>query len=515
MEEDVEGDYGETITAQSRDDEKAKLWRRWAFTVNVEKINDSRLLDPTFIVEGVDLSKRINKHNKMVRTTIWVGPIEPKEYDKKNAYAHRHCAVECTSGGISKMNAVNLLAKYLNVSPDIFTMGHDFVLTYAQPVKSMEDYKKYMFKIMPGRMTSDEEKIQQSVIKLRRDLRKNPSTTQVKQYLIDNSLLSFSKVASAQIKQKIELACELGDMYKSSSSEDGSEDGKDNDDGLKFLSKLSKVEKTISAEMSTDSVGFFDVVLRKLVEQLRFTTRGGTHAPLRGIFEVIALMIMPLFLNRNHNDQKTKSLVLYGRSKTGKSFISMQLVKVNKLHQIATDAKGVGRFDANNNCTGFFFDDVPANILKSSDAPTIKNLAGGDSARVKVFGKTTDIRGWTIITCQTQLERDSVDAQAWGRRFCELCFDDCKPFEQFTTNFDIIKRSNVDEMLTFLYYVIHKPKMMHVETVIVNQLITSSYYDDIICAQFNKLSHGTNLLRLLSSIIVDIEKTFDLNQLSY
>lgn len=500
----------ETWTAASKDETKVKLFRKWAFTINCDVLKHDLLNNISYFVEGHDISSTINKRNKTIRTTVWIGALEPAEEGKKDPYAHRHCAMEHTGGGISKMNALTLLSTFLNIPVGTLTCGIGCVVTYSQPVQSWPDYQKYMFKTLPGRMTSDEEKIQQAVIKLRRTQRKNPTPTQVKEYLVRENILSFRKVATGAIKQQIELACEIGDIYKSS-DDDKSEDG-DNDDGLKFLSKLSRLDNTSDAATSQQSSGFFDDILGTLVNQLRCTTRDGSSPPFRRILEIIGLLIMPLFLKRNNNDHKTKSLVLFGRSKTGKSFLPMQLVKANKLHLVSSDAKGVGRFDANTSSNGFFFDDAKSNVLMGTDAPTLKNLTAGDEASIKIYSKSTTVRGWTIITSQTSLLRLDTDKEAWSRRLIELNFNKCEPIKEYTTVFDIVKRSNVDEMLTFLYYVIHKPKTT-AQVVLKDFLIQSEYYDDIVCNMFEKLKQGTNLLRLLNHTVVNIEKTFDIADL--
>lgn len=500
----------ETWTAATKQDAKVKLFRKWAFTINCELLEHELLNSESYYVEGQDVVSTINKRNKVVRTTVWIGALEPAEQDKKDPYKHRHCAIENTGGGISKMNALTVLSKFLNIPVGTLTCGVGCVVTYSQPVQSWPDYQKYMFKQLPGRMTSDEEKIQEAVIKLRRSLNRNPTNTQVKEYLIKEKILSFRKVATTAINRQIELACQIGNIYKSS-DDDNSDEG-DEDDGLKFLSKLSRLDDTSAATASTSSAGFFDDILPTLVTQLRCTTKEGQTPPLRGILEIVGLLIMPLFLKRNSNDHKSRSLVLYGRSKTGKSFIPMQLVKAGKLHLISSDAKGVGRFDANTTCNGFFFDDVKNNILCGSDAPTIKNLTGGDEASIKVYSSSNTIRGWTIITCQTKLQKADADLDAWNRRLIELNFNKCEPIKEYTTVFDIVKRSNVDEMLTFLYYILHKPKTSS-QVVLKDFLIQSEYYDEIVCTMFDKLKHGHNLLRLLNHVIVNIEKTFDVSDL--
>lgn len=502
---ELQDSWSEELTATAKEGEKSKLFRKWAFTVNCDLLNDTRLNDISYYVEGHDLTNTVNSRNKNIRTTIWIGALEPKEFEKKDNYNHRHCAIENTGGGISKMNALTQLAKYLNIDCKLLTCGHGCVISYSQPIMEWPSYKAYMFKTLPGRLTSDEEKIQQAVIHLRRTLKKNPTPVQVKQYLVQGNIIAFRKVATGAIKQQIELACELGDVYKSSGSEDGDED---NDDGLKFLSKLARLDDATT--VCDVSSGFFDDILEILVKQLKMTTLRDCddNPPLKRIFEIIAMMIMPLFIKRNNNDHKTKSLVFYGLSQTGKSFMLMNLVKSGKLHQVSSDAKGVGRFDAPISCNGFYFDDANDKILMSSDTITIKNLTAGDEASVKIYSKSASVRGWTFITCQTPLQKAQSDDEAWNRRLVEICFDNCEVFKEYTTVFDMVKRSNVDEMLTFLYYVLHKPKMATAELILRDFFIQSEYYDSIITSMFDKLKHGNNLLRLLNLLIVKIEKTF-------
>lgn len=506
MEQQRDDNEAEENVLAASEGKKAKLFRKWAFTINCDLLNDARLNDVTYYVEGSDVSHVVNARNKTLRTTIWIGALEPKEVGKKDNYNHRHCAVENTSGGISKMNALAQLAKYLNINCSLLTCGEGRVVTYSQPVLEWPSYKTYMFKTLPGRMTSDEEKIQQAVIHLRRTMKRNPTPTQVKQYLVDNHIIAFRKVATGTVKQQIELACELGDVYKSSSSDDGTEDN--DEDGRKFLSKLARLDD--GTAVIPKSAGFFEDVLHSLVDQLKNVTMrtNDTHPPFKRVLEIIAMMIMPLFVKRNNNDHKTKSLVFYGKSKTGKSFMLMNLVKAGKLHQISSDAKGVGRFDAQLSCNGYFFDDCNNKLLMSTDAPTIKNLTAGDEASVKVYAKSTAIRGWTFITCQTVLERMTSDEDAWNRRLTELCFDKCQAFEEYTTVFDIMKRSNIDEMLTFLYYVLHKPNVCDSITILKDYFIDSVYYDGIISNMFDKLTYGNNLLKVLSMHIVELEKNY-------
>lgn len=496
--------WDEDRVAITSRDEKIKLFRKWAFTINCDLLKDKRMSDGSFYVEGQDMSVKINDRNKTVRTTVWIGALEAKEADKRDPYNHRHCAVENTSGSISKMNALTILSDFLNIPVGTLTCGLNCIVSYSQPVNSWLDYKKYMFKALPGRKTSDEEKIQESVTKLRRTLKQNPTSKQVKEYLIQNKVLSFRKVASGMVCKMIDLACDIADVYKSSSSDD--QDDEDNEeDGLKFLSKLSKLD----SNSASISVGFFDEILGLLIRQLRNVTRSGDKPPIDKSFEVAALMLMPLIIKRNIDDHETPSLVLYGKSQTGKSFIPMCLVKATKLHLMATDAKGVGRFDANTSCNGFFFDDVNyKTALCSSDTPTIKNLACGDEATIKIHGKTASIRGWLIITSQGRLRKDENDQQAWQRRLLELNFDECDKFKTFVTSFDVTKRSNIDEILTFLYWVIHRPIIPELAMNYSKCLIKTEYYDSTICAMFDKLKYGQNLLRVLNHVIADIKQKY-------
>lgn len=485
---------------------RAKMFRKWAFTINCDLLNDKRLNESSFYIEGQDVSVKTNDRNKTVRTTVWIGALEPKEVGKRDNYNHRHCAVENTSGSITKMNALTILSEYLNIPVGTLTCGLDCVVPYSQPVNSWIDYKKYMFKTLPGRKTSDEEKIQESVTKLRRSLKQNPTPKQVKEYLVQNSVLSFRKVASGMVSKMIDLACDIADVYKSSSSEDGEDkEEEEEQDGLKFLSKLSKLD----ANTSSISAGFFDDILPLLIRQLMDVTRGGDKPTIEKAFEVAALMLMPLILKRHIDDHQTPSLVLYGKTQTGKSFIPMSLVKATKLHLIATDAKGVGRFEANSSCNGFFFDDINyKTALCSTDTPTIKNLTCGDEATIKIYGKTAPIRGWLIMTSQGKLRKEENDEGAWQRRLIELDFEQCTKFKTFVTAFDMTKRSNIDEILTFLYWTIHRPIMNELRMNYGKCLIKTEYYDATICAMFDKLKYGQNLLRVLNHVVVNIKKNY-------
>lgn len=492
-------------TAHAEEESKVKLLRKWAFTINCDLLDEPKLMNPEFYVEGQNVSEKINSKNTTVRQTVWIGALEPKEEDKQDPYNHRHCAVESTAGGISKMKALNLLATFLNINPSKFTCGHGEVIKYSQKVDNWISYKNYMFKTLPGRATKEEDNIQTAVTKLRRRLKCNPTPTQVKDYLLKEKLIAFKRLATTQVVQMINLAIEMQDITKSSDEDDGGE----TDDGPTFLAKLARLDNGESSAAMQQSSTFLEDVLEKLICQLRRTSIRGQKPPLRVIIEIIAMMIMPLFVRRNNNDHKTRALVFYGRSRTGKSFFPMQLVKANKLHLIATDAKGVGRFEANASCTGFFFDDVNPSILTSTDATTIKNISAGDEASIKIYGKSTIVRGWILITCQTRLNMLPEDKDAWNRRLIGVCFDDCKPLKEYTTLFDITDKNNIEEMLAFLYYALHKPDIEDCALKLKDNFIDSTYYKDIIENMFSKLKYGTNLLKVVKQTVAAIYQTFD------
>lgn len=476
-----------------------KLFRKWAFTVNCEKLKDARMNDVSYYVEGSDLSVATNKHGKTTKQTIYIGPLEPKEEDKKDPYAHRHCAVHSTAGSISKMNAIRLLAKFLNIRPDKFTCGIGNVITYSQPVQRWPDYKKYMYKTLKGRDQTDECVLKQAVTFLRRKLQKNPVAKEVKEYLIKNDLMSIRKVATMAIKQQIDLLCDIGDIFKSSDEEKSPE----KESGAHFLNRLLQISDA-EPIAPVSSVTFYETVLPVMLEQLMQTSIDGkVDLNFYQAIEVICLQFMPLLLKRDPNDHETLSLLMYGESGTGKSFVPMSLCKFNRLHLICGDAAGVGRFDANTAATGYFFDEAKDDFFTGRDAGTIKNLTAGDETSIKVYSKSARIRGWVVVTAQHKLLYDTIDRNAWKRRILRLSFLHCQPVKTFVDSFDLSSKRNIEEILTFLYNVLHMEKNnngLYIDAYKC-EFIANKYYTDIIDKQFAQLEYGQCLLDALKSQI--------------
>jgi hypothetical protein len=493
-------DDGFNQQASTSKADRPLLIRKWAITINCDLLEDSRLKDNTFLVRGQDLSSKTNKRNVKIRTTIWIGALEPMDSEKTHPYNHRHCCVENTGGGISKMNALSQLTKYLNLPHGSLTCGEGQVVPYVQPVHEWDAYQKYMFKTIEDDKKPDERIIQDSVRYLRKQLQRNPTEAQVQEYLIKNDLMSFKRCATSSITQQIKLAINIADIYHSSDEE---KDKDSNEDGRRYWSKLVQLND-VTPEKNNNSSEFFSQVLDVMVSQyikgrLRNTTK---PLPLRAILDIITLLLMPMFLKRNAEDHETKSVILCGRSKTGKSYFSMKLHKANILKEM-TQESGCGRFDASTTVNGYLWDEADNDILVTKSYSSIlKNLTNGDSAPVKIHGTSTTVTGWVVITSQKMLLKKPEDEEAWARRLFEFDLNTCPQIPNYIKSFDIMKKKNVEELLTFVYF------MICVYPYEVGQfrygnknLIAVEYYEDIMNAQFETVSDKEQLLSQLKNKI--------------
>ena len=165
----------------------------------------------------------------------------------------------------------------------------------------------------------------------------------------------------------------------------------------------------------------------------------------------------------------------YGQGKTGKSYFFNQHPAY---HQVSTDAEGVSRYQLQTNEDAFLLDDITQKILDDKqNSSTVRNLALGGTATVKVCGNTQKVRGFVVCTSNDTpdfLEKKTNDpdleanCNAWRRRFIAIRFT--KPVDEdpinaqyeytsankalicfFSLCYNLLEESEVKEMLSKYY----------------------------------------------------------------
>ena len=143
------------------------------------------------------------------------------------------------------------------------------------------------------------------------------------------------------------------------------------------------------------------------------------------------LAILPLVAKRSEEPDKLPGLYFYGPPQTGKSYF-FNLSEA--YHKVAVDAPGVSRFKLQRNEDALFLDDIQSGTLDNrNNSSTVRQLALGDTASVKICGGTQTIRAFVVCTgndtpnflktagseCYDAEDRNS-NCKAWQRRFITI-----------------------------------------------------------------------------------------------
>ena len=195
---------------------------------------------------------------------------------------------------------------------------------------------------------------------------------------------------------------------------------------------------------------------------------------------ITMIAILPMVAKRTKILDNLPALYFYGQAKTGKSHFFNQHPAY---HQVSTDAEGVSRYQLQTNEDAFLLDDITQKILDDKrNSSTVRNLALGGTATVKVCGNTQKVRGFVVCTSNDTpdfLEKKTNDpdleanCNAWRRRFIAIRFT--KPVDEdpinaqydytsankalicfFSLCYNLLEESEVKEMLSKYYLYISK-----------------------------------------------------------
>ena len=145
---------------------------------------------------------------------------------------------------------------------------------------------------------------------------------------------------------------------------------------------------------------------------------------------VTMIAILPMLVERSKKPDNIPALYFYGDAGTGKSFFFNQHPCY---HMVATDAPGVSRYQKNTNVDGYLLDDITSDTLDDrSNSTTVKLLALGGPAKVKICGGTQLVRAFIVCTSNetpnflSEAGSKNPDLKnnnnAWRRRFIAINF---------------------------------------------------------------------------------------------
>lgn len=199
-------------------------------------------------------------------------------------------------------------------------------------------------------------------------------------------------------------------------------------------------EPTDLDELTKDIIiAFHDNVLRQLNEEGMNSKceaiKGVTIQDVAKYISFIALL--PYMFQRAKNViDFIPGLYFWGQPNTGKSFI-FQMGKAYRV--IATDSVGIGKFNIDVAESAFLLDDVRGDAIDANSyMSTLRRLALGTNARIKVHSTTKEIKGWCAVTSNEMPQfltsgYDQSNRDAWLRRFIVLEFK-TSPIEEMLVN---------------------------------------------------------------------------------
>jgi hypothetical protein len=173
------------------------------------------------------------------------------------------------------------------------------------------------------------------------------------------------------------------------------------------------------------------------------------------------ISLLPYFTRRvQGTSDGLPCLYLWGIQCAGKSSLFSNCRYIKK---IPTDSSGVSRFRMDKMHTAVLFDDIEADTINNREnSSTLKQLSLGGDVEVKTMGATQSIKGFVIITSNSQpsyfndesttinpdgKEDRFVDRKvinmSWKRRFITCEFTHTCPFDASTIDYDDLKLRDI------------------------------------------------------------------------
>jgi hypothetical protein len=203
-----------------------------------------------------------------------------------------------------------------------------------------------------------------------------------------------------------------------------------------FINKLTVFEPIDHVENFETVAKVTAIFTRILYGAIQTNSYKTSHSKFKNLSDsemtlaVTMIAILPMLVERTKNPDNIPALYFYGDAGTGKSFFFNQHPCY---HMVATDAPGVSRYQKNTNVDGYLLDDITSDTLDDrSNSTTVKLLALGGPAKVKICGGTQLVRAFIVCTSNetpnflSEAGSKNPDLKnnnnAWRRRFIAINF---------------------------------------------------------------------------------------------
>lgn len=345
------------------------------------------------------------------RWQYFAGPIE----ENKDTDSHQHCGIRCLDGCVSKSAAKRAFASATDVNVD------DLEEQYFKKVDTT--WARYLAYAYKG----------------------STSTVDASLKVAAQKIINKGCVPTKRLMQK-ELVEEYGvDFYNKRLK--SNLDTFLTTDGL--LDDRGTIRKEIDPSKNKEAFArSFEILQHQIGKALKRGQVFTTWKKTEGLYDnlditiqqkfIEMLCLLPICTKRcNVQPDNLPGLYFWGQPNTGKSAFFDSGVFLKKFAQ---DSVGVSRFKLNSMQSGILFDDIPQDFLDRADVSgTIRQMALGGNAIVKVFGDTDSVCGYCVVTsnnrpcffepCPPADSKIDVNnwernCDAWKRRFITLEFTD-------------------------------------------------------------------------------------------
>lgn len=370
----------------------------WALTCDKVKLppTDAKCVDFTY-------------DNK--KWQYFAGPIE----EDSDTDAHQHCGIRCLEFSVSKSCARRAISHITEQPEEVFEDQY-----FKKVDTTWARYLAYAFK---GRTTAVDASLRVAAQKIiSRGAVPNKRTMQrelVEEYGVDY----YNK----RLKSNL-------DTYLTT-------------DGL--IDNRGAITKEICTEKNKKAFEeSFSILQHQIAKALKRNQVSTTWKKTEGLFDnmdvtmqqkfIEMLCLLPICTKRCPvQPDHLPSLYFWGKPNTGKSAFFDSGVFLKKFAQ---DSSGVSRFKLNSTHSGILFDDIPLDFLDRPDVSgTIRQMALGGNAVIKVFGDTDNVCGYCVVTSNNKpsffekvpppdvkidIGNWDRNCDAWKRRFIVLEFSD-------------------------------------------------------------------------------------------
>lgn len=349
---------------------------------------------------------------------LTVGPVE--ETDPENRYEHQHMMVHCLTAAVSKTKVREAICEYMQI--DMETCIENIM--YIEYTRDKRAYIEYMFKELHDRQNEGkDDRTLKGIIEELKTKGQRPNVNRVKQELI-------KRYGGTTYLKRFER---LTKVYMLETD---------------IVDGRGKPTVEIDRGINRRNWMYNLLCFETLLTQTEISTLCKTFVTLnqKVLKEMVSMItLLPFFTNRvNGHDDEIPSLYLWGVEGAGKTSLFNNSQHMKK---VASDSQGVARFKMDNNHTGLLIDDVNNDYLyQKENSSTLKQLATGGKAEIKVTGDTREIQAFIVITSNEEPihMREEEDAcftktseqinietvrRSWARRFMTVKFDTACPFD--------------------------------------------------------------------------------------